>query len=252
MDEIIDGILNSSDLLQKYVLNGGVLMFVLIPCSLIMVAGVVQGMIALRRGWVMPRWILRQARQVSGPSARREFLSLLGRRGHPLARVIWLTLKDLDFPARRPARERVQAKLDDAIILVCDRMYDRLNLLSTIYTVGPLLGLVGTILGLMDTFHQYGQLDQPSVAMLAVGVQKALVTTLWGLSMAVPAFMAGQWFQGRIRGYERDLFPHLFWQVLDALYGPAAEAGEAAEDAPAAAPAPLPADAALGAAESQA
>ena len=223
MLEWIVDILSDSDLLQKYVLNGGVLMFILVPLSLVTVAAILQGVIVLRRGWVAPRWIERRARQAQTRAERGALMAEMRRRGNPLARVIWLTLKEFEASEGRPPRERIQAKLDDAIILVSDTMYDRLHLMATIYTVGPLLGLIGTILGLMDTFHVYGALDQPSVQMLAVGVQKALVTTLWGLSMAIPAYIAGQWMQKRIRAYERDILPGTVWEVVNHFHGPAQE-----------------------------
>lgn len=218
-------------LLQKYVLNGGVLMFVLVPCSVLMLASILQGMIRLRRGWMIPRWIFRKAGQVKDAESRREFLLLLRGHGSPLARVLWLTLKDFTDTGRRPARALVQGRLDDAIIQVSDRLYESVGLLSTIYTVGPLLGLVGTILGLMDTFHSYSALLQPSVQALSEGVQKALVTTFWGLSMAIPAFVAGQWMQSKIRAYERDKFPESVWHVIEMLYGPApADLDDGAEE----------------------
>jgi biopolymer transport protein ExbB len=207
-------------LFEKYVQNGGILMFVLVPCSMLMLASILQGMIVLRRGRVLPRRILRQAQQLRDPDARRQFLFALRDQHSPLARVIWLTMKDFTERRQRPDRELLRARLDDAIILIGDKMSETVGVLSTIYTVGPLLGLIGTILGLMDTFHSYGALAQPSVQMLSVGVQKALVTTFWGLSMAIPAFVAGQWMQTRIRAYERDGLPESAWRIIDLLDGP--------------------------------
>lgn len=228
-------------LLEKYVLNGGVLMFVLVPCSVIMAAAVLQGWIVLRRGWVLPRWILRRAGQARDEEARQAYFELLQKHHSPLARVLWQTLRDFSGLPRAAHRQAFESRLEEAIILVTDKMYERVGLLSTIYTVGPLLGLVGTILGLMEVFHSYAAVDQPSVAMLAVGVQKALVTTFWGLSMAIPAYVAGQWMQARIRLYERDLLPEAAWRVIETLYGPAAESAKEEEPADVEESAPFPA-----------
>lgn len=216
-------------LFQKYVLNGGVLMFVLVPCSLLMLGAILQGAIVLRRGRVIPRWILRLAVDVRDEPTRVQFLKKIRASGTPLARILWAVLRDVPEGGRPPAREALQGRLEEAIIGVSDKMYDMVGLLSTIYTIGPLLGLVGTILGLMDTFHAYGASDHPSIKMLSEGVQKALVTTFWGLSMAIPAFVAGQWMQKKIRGYERDTFPDLALRVVESVY---------ADVAPAAAPEP--------------
>lgn len=219
-------------LFTKYVENGGILMWVLIPCSLIMLGTIFQGVITLRRGRVLPRWILRGAAQAQGEAGRGVFLKKVGVHGSPLARILWLTLKEEGGEGRPAGRPALQARLEEAIITVSDKMYDLVGVLSTIYTVGPLLGLIGTILGLMDTFHTYGADANPSIKILSEGVQKALVTTFWGLSMAIPAFVAGQWMQKKIRGYERDLFPEAAWQVIDALDAAKPAPGEPApEDA---------------------
>lgn len=215
--DIID--INALDtLFRKYVLNGGILMWVLIPCSLLMVGAVIQGLIMLRRGRVLPGWITRQALEVKDEATRRAFLERIRANHSPLARILWTMLKETAASGRLPERAALESRLEDAIIGVTDKMYELVGLLATIYTVGPLLGLVGTILGLMDTFHSYAAISNPTVAALSEGVQKALVTTFWGLSMAIPAFVAGQWIQKKIRAYERDEFPAAVWRVIDALY----------------------------------
>jgi biopolymer transport protein ExbB len=205
-------------LFQKYVVNGGLMMWILVPCSLLMLGTILQGVISLRRGRVLPRWIQRSAAAAKDAVARRQFVEKLSKSGSPLARILWLTLREPGIQAA-PERKVLEERLEDAIVTVSDKMYDTVGLLSTIYTVGPLLGLVGTILGLMDTFHSYSGTANPSVKMLSEGVQTALITTFWGLSMAIPAFVAGQWMQKKIRGYERDDFPLAAQKAIDAMYG---------------------------------
>ena len=61
-------------LLEKYVINGGVMMFVLVPCSLLMLGAILQGMIRLRRGRVLPADLLRKARHVNSPEQRVRFI----------------------------------------------------------------------------------------------------------------------------------------------------------------------------------
>lgn len=210
-------LLDMESLFQRYVLAGGALMWVLVPCSLLMVGAVLQGFIALRRGRVLPRWVARLAGEARDEAARVAYLKKLRSSSSPLARVVWLTLKETMSAGKMPEKAVLEDRLEEAIIIVSDRMYDLVGLLSTIYTIGPLLGLVGTIHGLMEVFHQYGAMEHPSVQMLSVGVQKALVTTFWGLSMSIPAFVAGQWMQKKVRAYERDLFPEQAWRAINAL-----------------------------------
>jgi biopolymer transport protein ExbB len=225
-------IMDMESLFQKYVVNGGVLMWVLVPCSLLMVGAVLQGMIVLRRGRVLPRWVGRLAAEARDENARRQFFKKLRLSESPLARIVWLTLKETVGGGRLPERAELQTKLEDSIVMVSDKMYDMVGVLSTIYTIGPLLGLIGTNHGLMEVFHSYGAMEHPSVQMLSVGVQKALVTTFCGLSMAIPAFVAGQWMQKRIWVYERDLFPEQAWKVIDTLFAVVQPQLEESNEAP--------------------
>ena len=71
--------------------------------------------------------------------------------------------------------------MDQAIVQVSDQMSDSLGMLSTLYTVSPLLGIMGTMLGMMNTFYEFGVRGQKSVDILTIGIQEALVTSLWGL-----------------------------------------------------------------------
>ncbi|GFF06636.1 hypothetical protein SM139_1767 [Stenotrophomonas maltophilia] len=76
-----------------------------------------------------------------------------------------------------------------------------LNALGTIASAGPLLGLLGTVIGMIQMFlgildHGVGDVNQ-----LAGGIGKALVCTATGMIVAIPALMFHRYFKGRIHGY---------------------------------------------------
>jgi biopolymer transport protein ExbB/TolQ len=150
----------------------------------------------------------------------------------PLARAVWFALKDCISQGRAPHLREVDAMVEEGTQLACDEMYDGLGLLNTIYTLAPLLGLMGTILGMMKAFSNFGMQERKSIELLSVGIEEALVTTLWGLSIAVLAFIASQWFQSKIRIYERFDLGAAAREVIVLLYGPTPEAepGEAPRD----------------------
>ena len=220
-------------LLEKYVINGGPMMFVLIPCSLLMLGAVLQGLIRLRRRRVLPPGILKKAGQLNDDATRCQFILDLHRFEIPLARSIWLALKDFDPGGPPPERQSLEAAIGEASTQAANEMRDGLGLLETIYTIAPLLGLMGTILGMMNTFYDFAVAQEKSVQLLSIGIQEALVTTLWGLGIAIPAFVATQWLDSIITAYERRRLPaaatrviqHLF--AADAVATPSdAEAGE--------------------------
>ena len=108
--------------------------------------------------------------------------------------------------------------MDEATARAVDEMYDGVVMLSTIYTITPLLGLLGTILGLRTTFYDFAIRQEKSISALSVGIQEALITTMWGLFIAVPAYVAVQWLQSIIRRYERRELPAAVREALVTIY----------------------------------
>lgn len=213
-------------LFEQYVINGGIMMVLLVPCSLLMLGAILQGMISLRRGRIMPKKLFREAEAVRTMAEREAYVDRLEAMANPLARSVWLTLRNSPWRRQRPDAAQLQARREEAVTEVSDELYDRLGILGTIYTTAPYLGIMGTILGMMQAFHEFGMLKQKSIETLSVGIQQALVTTLWGLGIAIPAFIGARWLQGCIRQYERRRLPEGVSRILDALYAPGVCASE--------------------------
>lgn len=77
--------------------------------------------------------------------------------------------------------------------------------LATIGSVSPLLGLLGTVLGVMDAFLGMGQKGSGNIAAVAPGIAEALITTVAGIGAAIPALMAYNYFANRVGRYEGEL-----------------------------------------------
>jgi len=77
--------------------------------------------------------------------------------------------------------------------------------LATIGAVSPLLGLLGTVLGVMDAFIGISRSGSGNLAAVAPGVAEALVTTVAGLAAAIPAVMAYNYFAGKVGDFESEL-----------------------------------------------
>ena len=121
-------------------------------------------------------------------------LRLLSRRKGPLARVMEAAVRGKKLPANQEGRVReevtrvAQSKLDT--------LEFGLPFLSLIATVSPLLGLLGTVLGMIDAFQQLENAgDRVDPAILSGGIWEALLTTAAGLSVAIPAAAFYTWLQ---------------------------------------------------------
>lgn len=77
--------------------------------------------------------------------------------------------------------------------------------LATLGAVSPLLGLLGTVLGVMDAFIGISRSGSGNLAAVAPGVAEALVTTVAGLAAAIPAVMAYNYFAGKVGDFESEM-----------------------------------------------
>ena len=117
---------------------------------------------------------------------------------------------------RQRPRDQIRERIEDVGRHLVHRMERFLNALGTIASAGPLLGLFGTVVGMIQMF--LGILDSGigDVNQLAGGIGKALVCTATGMIVAIPALVFHRYFRGRIAGYIVDM-EHEAIQLLDTL-----------------------------------
>ncbi|MCX7013541.1 MAG: MotA/TolQ/ExbB proton channel family protein [Candidatus Sumerlaeota bacterium] len=194
---------------QRYILDGGIMMVGLVPASIIALGNVIQLCIVLRRARVAPKGLIAAARSISSPADYAAFRQGLPSLPHPLARV---ALGYLEAGERGQSCDPDEnpGPLDDAL----DRLYSKLNPLMVIYTVSPLMGLLGTILGMMNTFFKYAVLQSHDLAQLSKGIMEALITTMWGLYIAIPVYVCVALLRGRIFRYEKDILPEAAREIM--------------------------------------
>ena len=121
-----------------------------------------------------------------------------------------------ELDVRNRSRETIRERVEDVGRHLVHRMERFLNTLGTIAAAGPLLGLFGTVVGMIQMFlgildHGIGDVNQ-----LAGGIGKALVCTAAGMVVAIPALMFHRYFRGRIAGYIVDM-EHEAMQLMDVL-----------------------------------
>jgi biopolymer transport protein ExbB len=200
-------------LFDRYVVQGGVMMIALIPCLVLMIGFVIQGFINLRRARVAPAGFvdrLRQARKEGGRERAREILLA---EDHSLAEIIRSVDSHLEFkPDADPAEV-----LREHIALECDALVQQNSQLALIYRITPLMGLLGTVFGMIRTFNDFTGSVNPDVQELSGGINVALITTAWGLAIAIPAYIALYLLERRIAHYEQILLPREAANALHAL-----------------------------------
>ena len=190
---------------------GGWPMIPLLLLSFVALAIIVERFWSLRRAAVMPPGLGEEVRTWArrGNLEQSHIDALRGT--SPLGALLAAALD-----VRHKSREAIRERVEDTGRHLVHRMEKYLNTLGTIAAAGPLLGLFGTVVGMIQMFlgildHGVGDVNQ-----LAGGIGKALVCTAMGMIVAVPALMFHRYFRGRIAGNIVDM-EHEAMQLLDVL-----------------------------------
>jgi len=175
---------------------GGWLMAPIILCSILSLTIIAERFWTLRRSRVVPADI---GTQVEDWAARHELdrrhIDQL-RSGSMLGRVLAAGLVN-----RHRSRHLIKEAIEDTGRHVVHELERFLNTLGTIAGISPLLGLLGTVIGMIQVFsaimtHGVGNPNE-----LAGGISQALITTAAGLTVAIPSFFFYRYFKGKVEGY---------------------------------------------------
>ncbi len=189
--------------LQKIVRDAGPLMYAILFCSILVVAFFLERTVSLRRGRVIPKpFVTRFLQQLrEGQLDRDQALELCEENGSPVSQVFAGAVRKWG----RPGVE-VEQGVIDAGERVTNGLRQYLRVFYGVATVGPLLGLMGTVLGMIQSFNAIATGDALGRAeMLAAGIAKALLNTAGGLAVAIPASILYVFFVSRVDRLVMDI-----------------------------------------------
>ncbi|MEO0652877.1 MAG: MotA/TolQ/ExbB proton channel family protein [Planctomycetota bacterium] len=189
--------------------SGGPLMIPIGVCSVVALAYTVERWVRLQPSLLGSKRFGREVTstvEASGPEAA---LALARGKRSPLARILTLALERVDDPFL----EREKA-VDDLAAAEIKRLARNLRPLLVVYLIAPLLGLLGTVWGMIEAFGELAVGGAGKPELLASGIYQALTTTAAGLAVAIPAVVGYQYLRGRIEGFARRTEDHL--RALDA------------------------------------
>jgi biopolymer transport protein ExbB len=172
---------------------GGPVMWPIILCSIIAAAIVFERLWTLQDRRVLPRDLTARVQQLIDANQVNERVIEAIARNSPLGRVLAAGLAHRHRP-----REVMMDRIEDTGRHVIHELERFLNTLGTIAGISPLLGLLGTVTGIIRAFNaiQAGGMGDPR--MLSGGIAEALLTTAAGLIVAIPSLIAYRYLRGRI------------------------------------------------------
>tara|TARA_R110000824_G_scaffold161472_4_gene336760 strand:+ start:14463 stop:15089 length:627 start_codon:yes stop_codon:yes gene_type:complete len=172
---------------------GGILMVPIVACSILALAIILERFWTLRASRVAPRqtinelWRWIKKKELNG----RKLKALQG--SSPLGRVLAGGLMNA-----KHGREIMKESIEHEASQVIHELERFLNPLGTVATITPLLGLLGTVIGMIKVFAEIQLAGVGNAGNLAGGISEALITTAAGLSVAIPALICHRYFIRRV------------------------------------------------------
>jgi biopolymer transport protein ExbB len=180
-------------LVLELMFAGGWLMWPIAACSIVAMAIVFERSWSLRRRRIIPPHLLAEIGQLQRTNQLTlERINAI-RISSPLGRILAAALLN-----RQHSREVMKEAITDTGRHVVADLERFLNPLGTIAAITPLLGLLGTVFGMIDVFRVIQSAGNGNVELLAGGISVALLTTAAGLCVAIPALMFHRYFDGRV------------------------------------------------------
>lgn len=177
----------------ELILAGGWIMAPIIICSILALTIVVERFWTLREKKIAPPNLVDQIIKLYQKNRiTNEAISKL-HNNSPLGRILASGLRNMNAE-----RELMKESIEEEgrqVVLELERF---LNTLGTIAAITPLLGLLGTVIGMIKVFAVITSVGVGDPAVLADGISQALLTTAAGLSVAIPSLMFYRYFRGRV------------------------------------------------------
>ncbi len=185
----------------------------ILACSVVALAIIVERAWALRQKRVVPRHLVAQVwRQAQQGEVTEEAVKTL-RANSPLGRILAVGLLN-----RHRERQVMKEAIEEAGRAVSTELDRFLTALGTIASITPLLGLLGTVVGMISVFSTITSLGVGNPAELAGGISQALITTAAGLSVAIPSLIFYRHFRGRVEALTIEMEQEAI-KLVEILHG---------------------------------
>ena len=181
--------------------HGGIVLYLILLVSAVAVVVFIERFLHCHRAQINSTEFLNGVRTVLKRDNVVEALSICDATPGPVARLVKTAILNRDH-----GRERVREALEEAGLAEVPRLEEKLNLLATIAQLSPLLGLLGTVLGFIDTFSFMKDAGlHAQVSDLSSGIWKALVCAAAGLAVAIPAHAGYNYLVSRVNSIVLDM-----------------------------------------------
>ena len=179
--------------MNEFIIAGGPFMWPLLACSVLIIT------ISIERSWFL------QNRLVSPKGLTDQVVNLIKKDAvsnkqaseiSNLSSLGFLLINCIKY--KNLQRDNLESKIEEKSIEVKYALERNLTMLGTIATISPLLGLLGTVLGMITAFTGLTETTGANPDLLASGISQALITTAFGLFIAVPGLVLHKYFEQKV------------------------------------------------------
>ena len=178
---------------------GGWLMLPLVLCSIFTLAITIERFIRLKKSAVLPSVILLKIGQ-NTDTVVKQIKKSATLQNSPLGRIFLA-----GYQSHQQSPEYVRAQMEATASQEISYLEKNINFLGTLSAVAPLLGLLGTVLGIIESFLMIDTGSASNPTLMIPGISKALITTAAGMLIAIPALFAYRYFQRLVLEYVAEL-----------------------------------------------
>lgn len=172
--------------------RGGPVVVPILFCSVLAVAVVINRVVSLRRARIDTERFLEKISSSIKRNRIVEAMDLCDQTSGPIARILKAGILKHDRPV-----EEIRRAIEDAGVQEVSHLERYLAILATVAHISPLLGLLGTVTGMVSAFQVIEEkataMSQVNPGDLAAGIWESLLTTVFGLCVAIPALIAYNW-----------------------------------------------------------
>ena len=180
--------------------QGGIVMIPLLVCSITVLAIVIERSISLRRKRVLIPEVISVIETIQKPEDIHLAVSICQKNEGPFAHIVQVGLENMNLPngeltglVSEQGRQEARS-LEKGLVI-----------LETVAGIAPLLGLLGTVLGMIKIFTVVSQQGMGQAQALSGGISEALLTTVAGLSIGIPALVIFNYFTNKAENLMMDI-----------------------------------------------
>ncbi|MBL7081894.1 MAG: MotA/TolQ/ExbB proton channel family protein [Candidatus Omnitrophica bacterium] len=200
-------------------LKGGPIMWPILLCSIFAMAIIIERSWYLHRIKIDTRIFLKKILERLKARNLTDALNVCRQSSSPIAYILKAGIekhihlssqaKEVKFDERRLLREDIKEAMEEASLFVVPDLEKNMTTLATLAHISPLLGLLGTVTGILHCFQaiqfRSSGANPVSPGYLAGGIWEALLTTVAGLTVAIPAFVAYNYLVNRISRFTLEM-----------------------------------------------